>query len=170
MRSRFLAIFGSISFSFVVLVVLVMNGRVVAKSEAAVGGSTGVPTTFRLPENGVEGNGDSTTPAISADGRFAAFASEATNLNPQEFDTNSFQDIFLYDLETTVITRVVGFIQTDSPNGDSKNPDISADGRFVAFESLATDLADGDLFDNNNSSDVFVYDRDGFSNSLDMVS
>ena len=168
MRSKFLAIFGSILFSSALLVALGMNGRVAAKPEAAVGGAA-LPTTFRISESvaGDEANGESTMPALSANGRFAAFASKASNLDPQ--DTNFFQDIFVTDLETKVITRVVDFVQTGSPNGDSFNPNISANGRFVAFETEATDFASSqELSDDNNGTDIYVYDT--VNNSLNIVS
>ena len=96
MRSRFLAIIGSIVFSAVILVGLALNGRVAAEPEAPAG--LVLPTTYRASENsaGEEGNGDSFTPAISANGRYIAFVSQANNLDPS--DSNIFQDIFIKDL------------------------------------------------------------------------
>ncbi|MFZ1396678.1 MAG: hypothetical protein WAS33_07270, partial [Candidatus Promineifilaceae bacterium] len=168
MRSRFLAIFGSIVLSTVVLVSLALNGRVAAESEG-LGGAT-PPTTVRIsePVPGEEANGDSTTPAISANGRFMAFASKAENLDPL-FVNNFLQDIFIKDLETQVITRVVAFAQTGAPNGESRNPDISANGRFIVFETDATDFASQmELFDDNAGPDIYIYDRD--NEFLDIIS
>ena len=148
-----------------------MNGRVAAEPAGQVAGGGTLPTTFRVsePGSGEEADGDSTIPAISANGRFVAFASQATNLDPL-FDDNGFQDIFLKDLATDVITRVVGFSQTGTPNGDSKNPDVSADGRYVVFETLADDLTNGEPGDFNESSDVFLYERDNTSSQLTLIS
>ena len=90
--------------------------------------------------------------AISADGRYVAFASTATNLVPG--DTNGTYDVFVKDLQTGSTTRV----STDSPgnqgNGQSFDPVISADGRYVAFNSEASNLVPGDTHGN----DVFVKD------------
>ena len=95
--------------------------------------------------DGAQPNGPSGAPAISADGRFVAFASEATNLVAD--DANRVADIFLRDtclgassgcLPTT--TRIsVGPAELEA-NGASSAPSISADGRFVAFNSTATNL------------------------------
>jgi Tol biopolymer transport system component len=99
--------------------------------------------------------GSSTQPAISADGRFVAFASEATNLVPG--DTNGFADIFVHDTVKGTIQRVsVASGGAQAVGGHSFYPSISADGRFVAFNSDATNLVPNDT---NNSWDIFVHDR-----------
>jgi hypothetical protein len=77
--------------------------------------------------------------SISADGRFVAFESDASNLVPD--DTNALRDIFVYDRQTDTIERVnLTSAGAQATGGASYNPSISADGRFVAFESLATNL------------------------------
>ena len=88
---------------------------------------------------GVEADGPSTNrPAISADGRFVAFDSSAANLVAG--DTNEFQDIFVRDLQANVTSRVsVGVGGTES-NRISISPTLSADGRYVGFQSDATNL------------------------------
>jgi Tol biopolymer transport system component len=90
---------------------------------------------------GAPGNGMSTEPVISADGRYVAFTSTATNLAAG--DTNGASDVFVRDLlyETTQLVSVNpnGF----SGNGASYSPMISADGRAVLFHSQASDLAPG---------------------------
>jgi Tol biopolymer transport system component len=98
-------------------------------------------------------------PSISADGRFVAFESGATNLDPDDSDRVS--DIFVRDLEaqtTTLVSRASGAEGTKA-NGvfdqGSFSPSISADGRFVAFESAATNL---DLDDTDPGRDVFIRD------------
>ncbi|HYN63760.1 MAG TPA: hypothetical protein VES36_04070, partial [Candidatus Limnocylindrales bacterium] len=92
--------------------------------------------------------------SISADGRFVAFGSRATNLVPG--DTNGQYDVFVHDRETGKTERVendgAGQVQNQVPSTS-----ISADGRFVAFHSSATNLAPGDT---NGAIDTFVYDRE----------
>jgi Tol biopolymer transport system component len=107
-----------------------------------------------LRSNGVQGNGDSEDPVISANGRFVAFESTATNLVGG--DTNGVQDIFVHDRRTKKTTRVSRRSNGVQGNGESRDPVISADGRYVAFESDATNLVGGDT---NGVSDVFVHDR-----------
>nr|HID13858.1 hypothetical protein [Anaerolineae bacterium] len=103
---------------------------------------------------GQEANDGSETPAISANSRFVAFASDATNLVSS--DTNDKRDIFVYDRATGWMTRVSVASDGTEANGDNYLPAISADGRFVAFSSYATNLVTGDT---NNWVDVFVHDR-----------
>jgi Tol biopolymer transport system component len=98
-------------------------------------------------------------PAISADGRFVVFISDATNLVTG--DTNGLSDIFLRDrtLGTTVRLSVTsaGVQSTGGLIGEgSDNPSISADGRFIAFTSETTNIVSGDT---NTVTDVFVRDR-----------
>ena len=92
-------------------------------------------------------------PGISADGRFVAFSSRATNLTAG--DTNAFEDVFVADTasgEIELISR-----GTDGPaNGASTFPRLSGDGRYVVFQSNATNLIEGD---ENGATDIFVYDR-----------
>jgi hypothetical protein len=102
---------------------------------------------------GVEGNQATEGAAISADGRFVAFASLASNLVPG--DTNGTWDVFVYDRVTGGTERVSVGIYAQA-NGASRAPAISADGRYVAFASVATNLV---LGDSNMSEDVFVRDR-----------
>jgi Tol biopolymer transport system component len=93
-------------------------------------------------------------PAISADGRFVAFPSDATNLVPG--DTNGRLDVFVHDRQTRTTERVSMDSAGNPGNRDSIQPSISADGRFVAFGSDATNLVSGDT---NWWADVFVHDR-----------
>lgn len=108
-------------------------------------------------------------PAISADGRFVAFESDATDLLTGESDTNNATDVFVYDRTTKRIQRVSvndggeeGKAIGIQGQGHSRNPSISADGRFVAFQSLANNLVFGDSngsINNSQGEDVFVCDR-----------
>jgi len=101
-------------------------------------------------------NMQSTSEVISANGRYVAFISFATNLVPG--DTNGFRDVFVRDLSTGTTNRVnvsdTG-AQADNDTSDLRLS-ISADGRYVAFVSLADNLVPGDT---NGDWDVFVRDR-----------
>lgn len=98
-------------------------------------------------------SGYSDNPSISADGRYMAFASDATNLVVG--DSNAVRDIFLYDSQTTLVRRLSVSQQGAQANGASNNPAISADGRYVAFASVASNLIIGDT---NGFSDIYVVD------------
>jgi Tol biopolymer transport system component len=104
---------------------------------------------------GVVGDQDSTEAAISADGGHVAFSSFADNLDPDSDDVVA--DVFVRDLQTgatTLASRATGAAGLIG-NGSSTAPSISADGRYVAFESTA----DGLTLDGNDSvGDVFVRD------------
>jgi Tol biopolymer transport system component len=107
-----------------------------------------------VASDGAQANRSAWEPAISADGRFVAFRSSATNLVPG--DTNDMGDVFLHDRATGETTRVS--VASDATQGDSGSgtPAISADGRFVAFHSSAATLVSDDT---NLGLDVFVHDR-----------
>ena len=99
------------------------------------------------------GNGHSHSPSISGDGRYVAFISEATNLIPGDSDTNNAADVFVYDRITNTMRRLRP--ASGEANGSALSVSLSANGRFVAFESVATNwVAD----DRNNVADIFVYD------------
>ncbi|PWU23106.1 MAG: hypothetical protein C5B48_09185 [Candidatus Rokuibacteriota bacterium] len=100
-----------------------------------------------------QANGDSRNPAISANGRFVAFESDATNLVGG--DGNGRRDIFVHDLRIGRTVRASVDSAGNQANGDSFSPAISGNGRFVAFSSSATNLVGGDT---NGSSDIFVHD------------
>jgi Tol biopolymer transport system component len=95
-------------------------------------------------------------PAISADGGFVAFASSATNL--VKGDRNGSADVFVRDRLAGTTERVSVLSRKVEGNGESFDPAISADGRFVGFASFADNLVPGDT---NFTSDVFVLDRTG---------
>lgn len=105
--------------------------------------------------DGGEADGGSGGPALSADGRYAAFGSDAANL--VEADTNDRHDVFVRDRDTGTTERIsVGYDGSEADN-QSRDPSISADGRYVAFHSDATNLVPDDT---NGRTDVFVYDRE----------
>lgn len=103
---------------------------------------------------GAEGDAASFGAAISADGRFVAFVSDASTLAPGE--NNFFRDVFVRDRVAGTTERVSVSSAGVEGNGFSTPPDISADGRFVTFGSFARNLVAGDT---NGSLDIFVHDR-----------
>jgi hypothetical protein len=106
---------------------------------------------------GAQGNANSMGGAVSADGRFVTFASLASNLVAG--DTNGVEDVFVRDRLLRTTERVSLDTAGAQGNGHSSyvsSPSISADGRFVAFESEASNLVAGD---SNSVRDAFVRDR-----------
>jgi Tol biopolymer transport system component len=115
-----------------------------------VAGTDLVSRIANRPTNSFSAN----NPAISADGRFVAFESLASTL--VSGDTNDVHDIFVYDRQTSQTSRASvdsGGAQADS---SSTSAAISADGRYLAFQSSATNLV---ALDSNGASDIFVRDR-----------
>jgi len=144
------------------------NGRYVVFTSAAsnlvAGDTNGATDVFirDLEENttrrasvspGGQGNGPSAKPTVSADGRYVAFTSYASNLVPG--DTNGTWDTFVYDMRTGAVVRTS--VASDGTQSDamSDGPTISADGRYVGFISLADNLVPEDT---NKTGDVFVHD------------
>jgi Tol biopolymer transport system component len=102
--------------------------------------------------SGTNGNGASTRPLITPDGRFIVFTSLASDL--VQNDNNSASDIFIADrILGSVLLLTINGAGTGSANGASSKPTLSADGRTVVFQSLAKDLVPGDY---NDRRDVFV--------------
>jgi len=114
----------------------------------------GITTRVTVNSTGEQSNGYSTSAAISADGRFVVFESNADNLVPD--DTNATTDIFLHDRNTGLTERISYSSEFGQAVFDSHSPAISADGRFIAYYSYANNLVAGDT---NDSNDIFVYDR-----------
>jgi Tol biopolymer transport system component len=104
--------------------------------------------------NGSNADNNSSRPSISADGRYIAFDSNASNL--VENDSNKFSDIFVYDRETNKMERISMGLGNEQSDNNSYNPFISADGRYVVFDSDASNLVAND---HNKSKDIFIYDR-----------
>lgn len=146
------------------------NGRYVAFSSGAdnlvAGDNNNQPDVFvrdlkagvtRLVSVGIGGaraNGDNAAPTLSADGRYIAFISSASNLVAG--DTNGTADVFVRDMQAGVTTRISVATGGGQSNGFSDGPSMSADGRFVAFASGATNLVSGDT---NGFIDIFLRDR-----------
>jgi len=102
-------------------------------------------------------NGPSYGPSVSDDGRYVAFLSGATNLLVDSGDTNGKVDVFVRDMQTSQTTRVSVNSSGQQANGPSNSLSMSPDGRYVAFDSPASNLqVSGDT---NGKDDVFVHDR-----------
>jgi len=116
--------------------------------------AAGTTRRVSVSSAGAGGNGPSSTPAISGNGDVVAFVSDATNLAPG--DTNGSPDVFarVRSTNTTQLVSVgAGGVPADSLSAD---PVLSRDGRYVAFDSSATNLVPGDT---NGFQDIFVRDR-----------
>ncbi len=133
---------------------------------------TGRTTRVSVASDGTAGIGHSMRAAISQNGRHVAFDSSAVLTAG---DTNGARDVFVHDRDVdgdgildepgAVATRRVS-VSTDGAQavgGDSTDPSITADGRYVAFASGATSLVAGDT---NGQSDVFIHDRDASANNV----
>ena len=117
-------------------------------------GSAADTTRASTASDGTQGDAASNQAAVSADGRWVAFTSAADNLVAG--DTNGATDIFVHDRLTGTTERVSVSSSGAQADGASELPTISADGRFVAFRSLADNLVSGDT---NATWDIFVHDR-----------
>jgi Tol biopolymer transport system component len=115
---------------------------------------SGITVRVSVTSQGVEGNGASVSPSMSRNGRFVTFVSWASNFFSG--DNQYSDDIFVHDLVTATTTLVSCNTHGDPGNDSSKSPCLSADGRFVAFASAATNLVASDT---NGSWDVFLRDR-----------
>ena len=124
---------------------------------------TGQTTIVSTATDGTLGNSDSYFPSISADGNYIAFASNASNLVLD--DTNDKMDVFVHDQLSGETTRIS--VASDDTQGDniSQTPSISADGRYVAFSSAASNFAPTEPF----IFFIFVHDRVTGNTSLVSV-
>ncbi len=106
---------------------------------------------------GLEGLGASMSPVISADGRWVAFTSYASNLTLGDLNgiTGAGSDVFVHDLATHSTVKISG-PAFGLAEGESDFASISANGRYVAFDSTAANLVPGDT---NGTGDVFLWDR-----------
>ncbi|MFB9324934.1 S-layer homology domain-containing protein [Paenibacillus aurantiacus] len=107
--------------------------------------------------SGLPADGLSDNPSISADGRFIAYESDASDIVGDDAGNI---DIIVYDRDRDANELISSPANTEDPDeaasGNSEKPSISADGRYVAFESSSAYLVEGD---DNGNNDVFVYDR-----------
>lgn len=125
---------------------------------------TGETTMLSVNSKGKQANKASFGPSLSADGRYIAFNSEATNL--VEGDTNDITDVYLYERETGKTTRVSVSSQGRQGNDISFRPSLSANGQYIAFRSKASNLVKGDT---NQQEDIFVHDQQSGETTLISV-
>lgn len=125
--------------------------------------ATGTTTRVSVASDGTAGDLHSLFPALTADGRFIAFESSATNLVAG--DTNGMPDVFVHDKQSGVTERVSVDADGRQGNARSGQPALTDDGRYVAFYSDSSNLVPGDT---NAQADVFVRDR--LSGSIERVS
>jgi hypothetical protein len=107
-----------------------------------------------IANDGSVANGHSLDHSISADGRLVLFSSDASNLVPD--DTNNAPDVFLRDWPNAKMELISVASGGESGNSSSGAAVFTPDGRFVVFESAASNLVSGD---NNNGVDLFLRDR-----------
>lgn len=116
--------------------------------------SSGITTRVSVTSAGAQSNGSSSAPAASADGRFVAYESGASNL--VSADTNGVRDVFIRDTLLGLTSRIS--VSTAGAQADRQcvDPAIASDGRWIVFQSAATNLVGGDT---NLTADVFERDR-----------
>ena len=107
-----------------------------------------------ISSTGAQANAPAELPAISADGRVVAFQSQASSLVPG--DDLAQTDIYTHDRLTGITERISVNDRGERGDGDSSTPSISADGRYIAFQSEASNLVHNDT---NGVADVFIRDR-----------
>src|SRR3954447_18996907 len=145
----------------------VADGRGGGRGRARAG-ALGVPGRVRravvsVGLNGAQSDRNSDSPSLSMGGRYVAFGSEATNLVPG--DTNGVPDIFVRDRQKGTTERVSVSSIGAQADLDSYNPSISANGRYIAFWSLATNLVQG-----VTGGTGHVYMRDRHAGTTELVS
>tara|TARA_Y100001933_G_C19015145_1_gene571172 strand:+ start:9212 stop:20929 length:11718 start_codon:yes stop_codon:yes gene_type:complete len=123
----------------------------------------GVLEMVSITSNGLPSNANSYSGPISGDGRYVLFVSDADNLVPE--DTNQLLDLFVYDRQTGQLKCVNVTPEGVPGNGSGWGYDISEDGRYIVFQSSASNLVLGDT---NNQADIFLYDQQ--TNSVTRVS
>jgi uncharacterized repeat protein (TIGR01451 family) len=129
--------------------------------------------TMRLVSHSLAGaavtaNNLSFGPSISADGRYVAFYSSASNIAGGDF--NNTDDVFVFDRDTgtnTLVSHAAG-VPSSAAGSSSFSPMISADGNWVAFVSLANNLMPGQVPDPFGSNEVFLWSR--ATNTSTMIS
>ena len=141
----------TLTISVLALASLLVSPALASTRSAQTAGTT---TRVSVASDGTQGNGYSAEASLSATGRFVAFNSPASTL--VSGDTNGTGDIFVHDRATGQTTLVTVASDGTQANAASHHASISANGRYVAFQSEASNLVSGDT---NNTFDVFVHDR-----------
>ncbi len=109
---------------------------------------------INIAANGTQADGSSRLGSISDDGRYIVYESEASNL--VSGDTDGKRDIFVYDRIEKTTQRINVAANGTQANGDSTSGSISGDGKYIVYESDASNLV---LGDSNGKRDIFIYDR-----------
>jgi Tol biopolymer transport system component len=127
--------------------------------------ATGATTLVSVNGGGVHANQPSSSPAISGDGNRIGFATDADNLVPAQYDTNTYSDIYVHDL-TTHTTRLASAINGSAFAGDGASGAVDLDftGAHVAFSGSSKNLVGAD--DGNGTEDVFVREPDSAKTTL----
>lgn len=118
---------------------------------------TGETVLVSINASGVPGNDGSFSPALSADGQTVVFESYATNLSPA--DTNGVRDVFVWSARN----RGAGAVRISvgaggvEGNAESSSPSVSGDGNWVAFETLADNIAEGNY--TSGGSNIILLNR-----------
>jgi Tol biopolymer transport system component len=139
------------------------NGRCDTFVRDAASGVTTRVSVSTAGEEGHDGFQCGSTPAISADGRYVAFVSDASDLVAG--DANGQVDVFVRDRVAATTTRVSVSSAGTEADSNSIDPAISADGRFVAFHSAATNLIEGEWI-----SDANVYVHELATGTTELIS
>jgi Tol biopolymer transport system component len=126
--------------------------------------TTGTMSRLSVAANGGQANdrsGDSrgsSAPALSADGRYVAFHSAASNFT--RGDSNNRTDVFVYDRQAMITTLISHDSNGVAGNGDSTNPALSADGRYILFQSRATNLDPAvPVLESPGATQIYLHDR-----------
>jgi len=142
-NAQWIAYFQSVYSSFPSLIVV--DRHTVSKTTVSAG-AFGVRPNFRF----------------SSDGRYLVYSTTASNSPP---DLNKLQDVYVFDTLTKsnlLVSR--SFFTGNAPFGTSDSPDISADGRYITYESDALDIVPSD--NNGRTKDIFLFDRQSGSTML----
>jgi Tol biopolymer transport system component len=131
---------------------LLLIGLTTLSAQAFADESTELVSVATDGTQAIEGR--SWRPHMTGDNRYVVYQSAATNLVPN--DTNKFMDIFLFDRQTKETTLISKAADGTLGNGTSRQPRITPDGRYIVYNSAASNLVEGDT---NALTDIFVYDR-----------
>ena len=124
--------------------------------ERATGRTTLASHAAASPLAGVDN--DAAPTGLSADGRFVAFSTAADNVLPAGADANLAADVFVFDRVGGRTTLVSAAVPGTPGNGASSFPALSADGNWIAYSTLATNLVAGKR-DGNGLTDAVLWER-----------
>lgn len=124
---------------------------------SAQAASTGTTELLSKSPTGEAADAQSSSPSITPDGRYVAFASRAKNLTSTP-NSDFATDVFVRDTRTGVTKQISVGVNGAESNGDSFSPDITPDGRYVTFTSGANDLVTDDQDPDTWVQEVFLAD------------